>query len=217
MCSVVGFTSPHVTSRDLDILEKVMIESRIRGMHASGAAWYSQGFISSIVKPIPIDQLVKLPGLQRIMALSIGRDLTMIAHARYSTSDIRYNQPLVGDHLAIAHNGVISQADPKLWKKMYGYTCKTKNDSELLLRAMEAGDNPEQVFPGASIAMVALDDQGHLTAYRNGLRPLWRGKIGQGVVYGSTFSILHRAGVFDIEKVDCDTHDSQRRDWTRWI
>ena len=58
MCGIIGYSSEDVTSNDLGILKKVMIESRIRGKHASGAAWFDGNKICSLVKPIPIDKLV---------------------------------------------------------------------------------------------------------------------------------------------------------------
>ena len=56
----------------------------------------------------------------------------MIGHCRYSTSDLQYNQPIYNDDYSIAHNGVVSQEMPERWKELYGYDCKTKNDSELI-------------------------------------------------------------------------------------
>lgn len=214
MCGVIGFASDNVTTADLAILRNVLIESRIRGKHASGVAWYNGHTIQSKSKPVPIDHFLRKFHLGNL--LYDGCRVAMIGHTRYSTSDLAFNQPLVGDTMAIAHNGVISQADPATWKATYGYDCQTRNDSELLLRALEAGDDPFTKFPGASIAAVSVDDKGHVHYLRNGLRPLWKGRIGAGTVYGSTLAILQRAGVTDIERIACDDADSQRRDWTRW-
>lgn len=212
MCGVIGFSSDKVTQTDLNTLKNVLIESRIRGMHASGVAWYDGHTIRSKSQPIPIDKF--LEGFQLREMVYSGQRIAMISHTRYSTSDLAYNQPLLGGQLALAHNGVISQADPATWKATYGYDCKTRNDSELLLKALKAGDDPFKKFPGASIAAVTVDNQGYVQCIRNGLRPLWKGRIGHGVVYGSTLAILQRAGVTDIEKVACNDNDSQRRDWT---
>lgn len=213
MCGVIGFSSDKVTEIDLNILKNVLIESRIRGMHASGVAWYDGHTVHSKSKSVPIDQFLK--GFRLRDMVYQGQRIAMIGHTRYSTSDLAYNQPLLGGRLALAHNGVISQADPSTWKATYGYDCKTRNDSELLLKALKAGDDPFEKFPGASIAAVTVDNQGHVQCMRNGLRPLWKGHIGAGIVYGSTLAILQRAGVKDIEKVACNNADSQRRDWTR--
>ena len=141
----------------------------------------------------------------------------MIAHARYSTSNIQYNQPIVGKSLAVVHNGVITQSDPQMWESQYGYKCETQNDSELILRAVENGDNPLNKFPTSSIAALTLDGRGHLTYMRNSQRPLWMGKIGEGIVYASTYDILHRAGVAEISPVVSSEHkDLQRRNYLQW-
>lgn len=213
MCGIIGFSSRNTTAKDLEILRKVMIESRIRGKHASGIAWSDGTTIRSKVLPVPIDQLVQKFDLQSLVH---GGQISLIAHARYSTSDIKYNQPIIGDSMAIAHNGVITQDNPKNWEKTYGVRCQTSNDSELLLRILEKGQQPEKVFPTSSIAAVILSKDGTIRPIRNGLRPLWHGKIGQGVVWASTYDILFRSGVTDIKKMKPDTQEHQRRDFTRW-
>lgn len=214
MCGIIAYKNTQVTPVDMKILKKVMIESRIRGMHASGVAWFDGKKIQSYVKPIPIDRLLDEFSLNQI--IYNGR-VAMIAHARYSTSDLKYNQPIVGK-MAIAHNGVITQSDPSNWEATYGYKCETKNDSELLLRCLENGDNPYKVFSDSSIAYTALDSSGTIAYGRNHLRPLWRGKTpGGGMILASTYHILKMAGVEEISKVTpADGNELQRRDWNQW-
>lgn len=213
MCGIIGFTSLKVVDSDLDILRKVMIESRIRGKHASGIAWWDGSSIKSKILPIPIDKLINKFDLHGTV---YGGQVSLVAHARYSTSDIKYNQPLIGDNIAIAHNGVITQSEPSNWEKLYGYCCETHNDSELLLKALENNDNPYEVFPNSSISAVVLKD-GQVDFIRNGVRPLWCGRIGKGIVYASTYDILNRAGVSNIIKLlPSQGEEFQRRDWKSW-
>lgn len=214
MCGIIGFTSKNATQEHLEMLQRVMIESRIRGMHASGIAWCNnRGSILSVVQPIPIDQLVE----EFEWKLFLNKEVHLIAHARYSTSDIRFNQPIVGENTAIVHNGVITQSDPNTWEKSYGLKCKTSNDSELLLRAVEANQNIFKVFNTSSIAAITLQKDGKLQCFRNGTRPLWSGKIGEDIVYASTYDILKRAGVTDITMVaPVDNKELQRRNWKQW-
>ena len=140
MCAIVGFESEKVTEKDLVILKKVLIESKIRGKHASGVAWFDGGKICCEKKSLPMDKFLKDFDLSKIV---YNGKVKMIAHARYSTSDLEFNQPLVSGNLAIAHNGVVTQEAPENWEKHFGYKCETKNDSELLLRAIE---NDEDIF-----------------------------------------------------------------------
>lgn len=199
MCGIIGYHNKNVTKNDLSMLKRVMIESRIRGKHASGIAWFDGKSINSYVKPVPIDELLDNFDLEQTV---YNGEILLIAHARYSTSDIKYNQPLVGEHFAIAHNGVITQSPPETWKSIYGYNCSTKNDSELILKALEYDDNVLIKFPESSMAVIAINDSGELLHFRNSIRPLWSGCIGEGVVYASTFDILKRAGVSGIDKVN---------------
>lgn len=213
MCGVVGYSSSSVTKSDLRILRKVLIESRIRGMHASGMAWFDGKQIQCISMPVPIDTLLESFDLDKLIYKKSC--ISMIAHIRYSTSSLKYNQPLVGKHLAIAHNGVISQENPKNWGNLYGYQCETRNDSELLLHAIESGDDPFKMFPDASIAAVILSSKGKVSFLRNKRRPLWKGQIGSGTVIASTFDILNRAGVSSIQKVTA-ADDLQIRSMKQW-
>lgn len=199
MCGIVGFSSDRVTKHDLEQLSQVMIESRIRGKHASGIAWYDGNSIKSHVVPLPIDCMIETFSLHK--TIYDNNKVSLIAHARYSTSDIRYNQPLVGNTIAIAHNGVITQIPFKSWKSIFGYQCKTENDSELLLHALEHGNDVFKAFPNSSISAVVLNANGQVSTMRNGIRPLWEGTIGNGRVIASTYDILNRANVKNIKKI----------------
>lgn len=214
ICGVIGFVSNHVTPEDLQVVKQVMLESRIRGKHASGIAWFDGNKIRSYVKPIAIDALLEEFNLKGVVH---NGQVAMIAHARYSTSNIKYNQPIVGRTAAIAHNGVITQTSPETWEQTYGYKCKTQNDSELLLKAYENLDDPLKVFPSSSISAVILTQTGQLGAFRNAQRPLWTGTVGDGTIYASTYDILNRAGVKNIHMVESSDHkDLQRRNITQW-
>lgn len=207
MCAIVGFESEKVTEKDLVILKKVLIESKIRGKHASGIAWFDGGKICCEKKPLPMDKFLKDFDLNKIV---YNGKVKMIAHARYSTSDLEFNQPLVSGNLTIAHNGVVTQEAPENWEELFGFNCKTRNDSELLLRALEDGMNIFSFYPSASIALVKLTSEG-VEGVRNGKRPLWKGEVGEGKIFASTFDILKRAGVNNIFPVKSVGEDLQKR------
>lgn len=213
MCGVIGYYSDKVTSNDLGILKKVMIESSIRGRHASGIAWFDGTKICSLIKPIPIDELVNYIDFTKL--LYNKSSISLIAHARYCTSNIEYNQPIVSKNLAVVHNGVISQEPYETWESTYGYKCSGKNDSELILKAIENGDNPLDRFPDASIASIVLNNSGDIKFFRNARRPMWIGKVGKGTMIASTYDILRRSGVNDIHKIEVE-NDLQKRDNTQW-
>ena len=207
MCGIIGYENKETTKQDLETLKKVLYESKIRGKHASGIAWYDGTDIQSYVKPISIDKLISEFDLNKLVHKG---KVAMIAHARYSTSDIDYNQPILTETMAVVHNGVITQDSPSSWHDTYGYKCVGKNDSELILRALEQGKDPLLEFPDASISAVVLNNTGGLNYMRNARRPLWTGVIGKGTVVASTYDILNRAGVQNIQKITVD-NDLQER------
>lgn len=215
MCGIIGFYSKKTSPEDLETLRTVLIESRIRGKHASGIAWFDGKKIQCEKKPVPIDELVEGFDLNKVV---VDGAVSLIAHARYSTSNLLFNQPIVDSQMAIVHNGVVTQADPSTWESTYGYKWETENDSELLLRAILAGDNPQDKFPAASISAITLDKQGDMVIYRNGKRPMWGGKTAGGCIIASTKDILLRAGIEPdkIFKVQSPDEDLQRRTIDTW-
>ena len=124
-----------------------------------------------------------------------GTTLRMIGHIRYSTSDLRFNQPFQNDYVAIAHNGVISQ-DPDVWE----FETETENDSELILKAIENKKHPLQFYGNRSMAVTQISQLGAIMGYRNHERPLWYALRDNGIFFASTRDILDRAGIQDAVK-----------------
>jgi glutamine phosphoribosylpyrophosphate amidotransferase len=166
-------------------------------MHASGVTWHNG---RELIRVCSDDTVYEL-GIDIDDLVNRG-DLRMIAHNRYSTSDLSVNQPLIDystSSLSIAHNGVIDQEDPSTWEDRYGFKCNTSNDSELILRAMLAGKDPLYSFPEASMAVVVIDDVGDVSAFRNTKRPMWISYFENGCVITSTRDIMIRASEGKVE------------------
>jgi glutamine phosphoribosylpyrophosphate amidotransferase len=156
-------------------------------MHATGISYVKSNSIVTQKLPVSAD---KFP-FDFLSYLNEDGNLYMIAHCRYSTSDLEYNQPLANTQKSIVHNGVITQELPENWKQLYGYDCMTKNDSELVLHS----DNPLQEFPNMSMGVCELRVDKTLRSYRNGKRPLYLTTFNNGCIITSTKDIPYRAGV----------------------
>lgn len=194
MCGVVAVNLDFITEKQIGLVENVLKESRIRGMHASGLAWYDgEGGISRISAPKPITELLE-DNLSLIDgAVTINNHLRLIGHTRYSTSDLLFNQPIYDHDMAIAHNGIISQEPSCNWESEFDLKVSTRNDSELILRALQKGEDPIEKFKDASIAYVSVDDKGNVEFARNGKRPLWLTNFRNGFIVTSTKDIMLRA------------------------
>jgi glutamine phosphoribosylpyrophosphate amidotransferase len=186
MCAVIGIFLRRVTTQDIDVVTRVIFESRIRGLHATGVSYVNAKGLQTIREPVPANEFLKTYPVQSFVD---GNTLTMIAHCRYSTSDLTYNQPLYTDTLSVVHNGVISQELPENWERLYGCKTETKNDSELLLHS----PNPLSDWKQASIAAIELRPNKDMRYYRNGKRPLYHAMLPNGVIVSSTADILRRA------------------------
>ena len=129
-------------------------------------------------------------------------NLYLIGHCRYSTSDLRFNQPIqTNPDLAIVHNGVVTQELPHNWEYLYGYQTETANDSELINRTLEAGLDPQDIWADSSLSVIELRSDKSMKAYRNGKRPLYRTQMHNGTIFTSTKDIAIRAGLPDNQEL----------------
>ncbi len=189
MCAVVGAYSKDKVN--LELFQRVMLQSMIRGKHASGIAWNDNGKLAYRV----ISESANFLEFKNIETNMI------IGHARYSTSDLNFNQPITSDKIAIVHNGVISQENPDTWKAIYSYDFKTRNDSEIILRSYENKKHPLQL--NGSIATIILDmrDKPTILFFRNEQRPLYY-STDKDIYIASTKNILERSGFDHILKTE---------------
>lgn len=199
MCAIIGAVISRPTRDDFALLERVFLESKIRGMHATGMsfipAWSDK--VVTIKEAKPADYFINthlhndnLDGL-----VADDGNLYLVGHCRYSTSDLEYNQPISNENVSVVHNGVVSQELPEHWEELYGYKCETKNDTELLLHTIEDGLSPLTRWHDASLSVVELYLDKRVRAYRNGKRPIYMTTIANGFIFTSTEDICKRAGV----------------------
>lgn len=193
MCAIVGAVLEKPTAQDIEMLRNVFRESQIRGMHATGLSYVRDNQIFTERVCIPAGEFVENFEFEQI--INEDGNIYMIGHCRYSTSDLDYNQPLYSERVSIVHNGVITQELPENWEKLYGFRCQTKNDSELLLKTVENGENPLLRWSDASISACELHSDKTFKFYRNGKRPLQVKVMGNSVIVASTKDIFIRAGV----------------------
>lgn len=189
MCSVIGALIRNPTSKDFESIRKVFLESKIRGMHATGMSILYNGKIQTFKESVPADKFVHLDNLEEM--INDDGNLYLIGHCRYSTSDLLYNQPIANEKHSIVHNGVITQELTENWYKLFDHKCETKNDSELVLHS----DSPLEEYDDASMAVCELTVDKKLLAYRNGKRPLYLTALLNGVIITSTADIPKRAGI----------------------
>jgi len=191
MCSVIGVIIKEPRAEDFLMLHRVFLESKIRGMHATGISYVKHGKIITEKRPVPADEFpFNFPSY-----VNEDGSLYLIGHCRYSTSDLEFNQPIANENLSVVHNGVITQELPEKWKELYGYDCKTKNDTELILHTAEDCISPLVRWKDSSLAVVELHVDKVIRFYRNGKRPLYLTSISNGCIITSTADVIKRAEV----------------------
>lgn len=199
MCAIIGAVILEPKDRHFEMLKRVFLESKIRGMHATGLSYVKDGKVHTEKLPVPADEFP----FRFMDYINEDGNLYLVGHCRYSTSDLEFNQPIANSDHSIVHNGVITQELPEKWNSLYNYKCETKNDSELVLHS----DSPLEEFPDASMAVCELTSDKKLLFYRNGKRPLYSTMFNEGYVITSTNDIPHRAGLEGLTvQVDKDTY-----------
>ena len=204
MCAVIGAYIENPSSSDLVMLADVFRESSIRGLHATGVSWVRGGQIDSRIDAVPATKFLESLDLQN--CINEDGNLYLIGHCRYSTSDLAYNQPLWNENVSIVHNGVVSQEMPEKWKDLYGYDCKTRNDSELIVHTLQANKSPLEEFPDSSMAVIELYKEKKLRFYRNGKRPIYFTSLRNGGIITSTKDIAKRADLHDSIEIDMNQY-----------
>ena len=191
MCSVIGAIIKEPRAEDFLMLHRVFLESKIRGMHATGISYVKHGKIHTEKLPVTADEFpFNFPSY-----VNEDGSLYLIGHCRYSTSDLEFNQPIANENLSVVHNGVITQELPEKWKELYGYDCETKNDTELILHTAEDCISPLIRWKDSSLAVVELHVDKVIRFYRNGKRPLYLTSISNGCIITSTADVPKRAEV----------------------
>ena len=191
MCSVIGVIIKEPRAEDFLMLHRVFLESKIRGMHATGISYVKHGKIITEKRPVPAHEFpFNFPSY-----VNEDGSLYMIGHCRYSTSDLEFNQPIANENLSVVHNGVITQELPEKWKELYGYDCETKNDTELILHTAEDCISPLIRWKDSSLAVIELHVDKVIRFYRNGKRPLYLTSISNGCIITSTADVPKRAEV----------------------
>lgn len=191
MCSVIGAIIKEPRAEDFLMLHRVFLESKIRGMHATGISYVKHGKIVTEKRPVPADEFpFNFPSY-----VNEDGSLYLIGHCRYSTSDLQFNQPIANENLSVVHNGVITQELPEKWKELYGYDCETKNDTELILHTAEDCISPLVRWKDSSLAVIELHVDKVIRFYRNGKRPLYLTSISNGCIITSTADVPKRAFV----------------------
>ena len=198
MCAVLGLHSEEYI--DIHFFKRLLEQSMIRGKHATGIAYIENGEIKHQILPTHALDFEIPPITTKYL----------IAHCRYSTSDLEWNQPIIGEQLAVAHNGVITQANPDTWEETYGYKFDTKCDSEIVLRCMEDDKHPLQLKGSMACAVLDNRETGALHFFRNEQRPLYYTNINSTTVVASTRDILYRSGIDEAIKTQaCYTYKTQ--------
>lgn len=195
MCGIIAV---HSTSIDNYILIKnTILESQIRGKHATGISYIKGGELITLKTPLSSHEFVNRYWQYIEDDLRCEPVTKLIAHTRYSTSDLEYNQPIADNMLSVVMNGVITQSDPSYWDEEFGVTCITRNDTEIAHIKMKHGINPMTIigprdtYP--SMAIASLTSEGIIDCFRNGRRPAYNYISDTMNMVVSTREIIKRA------------------------
>lgn len=185
MCGIIGYSSEKPTEEHYNILQKLILQSKIRGLHSFGFSYVKDGL--KTVKENNVTD-IKLPMVNKL-----------IFHNRYSTSGDykikKNNQPIISENNTLVFNGVLDMSSKLEMEKKYNVKMNTENDGELL--SLLCGTNKQKIkefitTTSGSIAGMQLTDDNKLYLFRNKNRPAWILKHKNAIFIASTKDIFKR-------------------------
>jgi len=186
MCGVVGFSCKKPNKENISILNNLIYESKIRGLHSFGYSYY-------------IDGLIKTEKHHDINSVKLPMSNKIIYHNRYSTSgdykNHENNQPIFNNELSLVFNGVLDMGTKKQIENKYNIQMETENDGEIILKNCGADIELIHNFvkgTSGSFAGIILTSSNKLLAIRNSKRPLWQLNHLDCVYLASTKDIFKR-------------------------
>ena len=192
MCGVVALATSNPRHETSQWTRALLLESRIRGLHAFGLAWHWDDRVH-VMKFQRLDEW-----LQRA-EMTLPAATAFLAHTRYSTSgdylDEANNQPLATGSFALSCNGTIDMGTKAEMETKWETSLHTANDAELVLQDLVSGREPQARFTQARASFAGCWLAGpKLYALRNEERPLWSwSPEPRTVLVASTADIFHRA------------------------
>lgn len=185
MCGVVGYSCSNPKKEHYEILQAIIRQSKIRGLHSFGFSFYDQEVVT--IKYHDLDK-VEFPPANKI-----------IYHNRYSTSgDYKNhdnNQPIAIGNISLVFNGVLDMRTKQEMEEHYKIDMETDNDGEILLRLCGSDPNKIQEYvqnTTGSFAGLILTQDNTMYAIRNKNRPLWVLNHSGAIFYASTRDIFKR-------------------------
>tara|TARA_R110000737_G_scaffold58791_1_gene85121 strand:+ start:1669 stop:2280 length:612 start_codon:yes stop_codon:yes gene_type:complete len=185
MCGVVGFSCEKPDAGKIELLQKIIIQSKIRGLHSFGYSYFEEEIKTKKRHDI---KNVNLPIAKKI-----------IYHNRYSTSgdykDHNNNQPISNPDMSLVFNGVLDMGTKEEIENKYEISMQTDNDGEILLH--KCGADKEKLIHflknnKGSFAGLILTSSNELLAVRNPNRPLWKLEHDNATYFASTKDIFKR-------------------------
>ncbi len=201
MCAVIGYFANEAKPEHVEMIHRLMMASKIRGLHAFGYSIWNGNTIAT-------KKFDNVESCQNSLVKSKPFRM-LISHNRYSTSGdyknpdnnqpLHITSPARGSHaLSLVFNGVISQATKEEYSKQYDIHCQTDNDGEIFARKVLDGEDwANWVSRGRFSFAGIFIHKGEAWMIRNKNRPLWYSITDGAVFVASTEDIFGRAEGFE--------------------
>lgn len=200
MCGVIGFYTKKKEKEQIDLLYKLIIQSKIRGKHSFGYSFFDKGKIKTI-------KTCEFPDRNWLYNFENSQSQFLIYHNRYSTSgdwnNMDNNQPITIGDISLAMNGVTSMDKKENYESKFGIKCETDNDSEIFVQLLSQNNHPKITLEriGGSFAGCFFWQE-EVWALRNKSRPLYWFKYCGAVYVCSTKDIAERAGIKNAKELE---------------
>lgn len=185
MCGIIGFSTNEPNDENFQLLNKIVAQSKIRGLHSFGYSYYNSE--------------LQTKKLHNFTELDLPKTNKLIYHNRYSTSgdykDHNNNQPIFNNNISLVFNGVIDMGTKEEMQKKYNIKMDSDNDGEILIK--KCGFDKDKILDfvknmsGSFSGLIMQRNK--ILFVRNTRRPAWMVKKHNATYVASTNDIFKRA------------------------
>ena len=115
MCGVLGILIKDFSRKDCDLVRNLFIQSMIRGKHASGVSYIKYNTVNTVKEPIPANEFISKQDIESWV--NEDGNLYCVGHIRYSTSDLRFNQPISTEKIQPGQQLDLFEQEDNSWKE----------------------------------------------------------------------------------------------------
>ena len=200
MCGLVGIAANNISAPERKMFNTMLFLDEIRGPHSTGVATMDKaGTVNTYKRALKASDYMQLNGHTSNM---LNGDRVIIGHNRYATvgsKDDNNAHPFTHGGITLAHNGTLTH---KTTINSDDRSFGTDSETVAYAFSKEPAKDVIERLQGAYALTWIDEDMGTINLARNDERPLFVGRLVDGIVWSSEKAILELAAAHNKIKVE---------------